>query len=237
MNTARSTPKPGSIDLRARVIRATILAAGLAAAALLPACARTMVLDQLKTDYAAGDTDKELEYWHSLPGRPVVSNNEGLHGLILFTLDSDKTGSYPRRVQLAKDRGWLPMDFDEPGELSMTRGTLARALAIELEIKGGVMMRVLGPIPRYAIRELIYLRIMADPSTENQSITGVEFVGVISKAQDYQMLKSERPPIPEPAGDPQGQPPAQPAPEAAAPSQPDAATGAPTPAPASSGPG
>lgn len=166
-------------------------------------CARTYVPATLETNYPAGDVGKELEFWHTLPTRSAVCNDEGLHGLFLLADGDDPSGSYPKRVELAKARGWVGKDFDEAGNLAMQRGTLAQAVAVICKIEGGVMMRVFGPTPRYATRELVYMRMMADPSTENQAITGLEYMGVISKAQDHIMLTTppeQAPAAPAPAG-------------------------------------
>lgn len=169
-------------------------------------CARTYVPATIETNYPVGDTDKELEFWHSLPSRSAVCNDEGLHGLILLADGDDNTGSYAKRVELAKERGWVGKGFSEAGNLAMQRGTLAQSVAVICKIKGGVLMQLLGPTPRYATRELVYMRMMGDPSTENLSITGLEYMGVISKAQDYLMLSAEKPAGSAEAGEPDGAP-------------------------------
>ncbi len=168
---------------------ATVAAAGLAA--LSAGCARTYIPATIDTNYPPQNTDKELEFWHSLPGRSAVCNDEGLHGLILLADGDDSTGGYLKRVELAKQRGWVSADFNEAGNLAMQRGTLAQAIVVICKIKGGVLLQLLGPTPRYATRELVYMRLMGDPSTENLAITGLEYMGVISKAQDYLMLMND----------------------------------------------
>ncbi len=195
---------------------AALLLTSCVAFSLLPGCARTFVPATLETNYPQGDVGKELEFWHTLPSRSAVCNDEGLHGLILLADGDDTSGGYPKRVELAKSRGWVSQSFDEAGNLAMQRGTLAQAVAVICKIEGGVMMRVFGPTPRYATRELVYMRLMADPSTENQAITGLEYMGVISKSQDYVMLTTPPPAAPAEAA-PAGE--AAPAPDAPAASQ------------------
>jgi len=46
-------------------------------------------------------------------------------------------------------------------------------------------MHIFGPIPRYAVRELVYAGIFP-PSSPQQTFSGAEFVGVIGKLDDYQ---------------------------------------------------
>ncbi|MBX9735433.1 MAG: hypothetical protein K2X32_00780 [Phycisphaerales bacterium] len=163
----------------------------------LSGCARTVVVDPLVTTYPADDVQAELAYWHSLPSRSAVSNDEGLHGLILLADTEDAAGSYEARVTLAKERGWLSEGFDEPANLAMQRGSLARSIAVICKIKGGVMMQLTGPNARYATRELVSMGMIPEGSSENQSITGLEFMSVITQAQDY--LNAGAPAAPTPA--------------------------------------
>jgi hypothetical protein len=174
-------------------LRNTGLTMLLLAAVLTGACQRTYVAATLETNYPPDDAGKELEFWHTLPTRSAVCNDEGLHGLILLADGEDKTGGYLQRVELAKSRGWVGKNFNEAGNLAMQRGTLAQAICVICDIKGGAMMRVFGPIPRYATRELVYMNMMGDPSTENLVITGLEYMGVVSKAQDYVTLRTPEP--------------------------------------------
>ncbi len=167
-------------------------AAALVIALSLPACQRSMVRDALDIDSVKADPQSaQLDFWHSLPGKSAVSNNEGLHGLLLFADGSDPSTNYDQRLALAKERGWVPDTFNEPGDMVMQRGTLARAVAVATGIKGGVMMRLTNSHGRYAARELQYLGIMGE-STEQQAISGLDFVGVISKVQDYQAMEAAR---------------------------------------------
>lgn len=155
-------------------------------------CQRTMVREALDIDSVKADPQSaQLDFWHSLPGKSAVSNNEGLHGLILFADGSDPSTNYDQRVALAKERGWLSQSWDEPGDMVMQRGTLAKAVAVATGIKGGVMMQLTNSSGRYSARELQYLGIMAE-STEQQAISGLDFVGVISKVQDYQAAEAAR---------------------------------------------
>lgn len=158
------------------------------AATLLTACARTVVTNSLPTNAPPDDETAQLDFWDALTTHGIVSNDEGLHGLFLLADSGDTSGSYQTRVERAKQRGWLDAGFDEPSDLAMQRGTLARAITSLCGIEGGLWMHVFGPTPRYATRELISMGMMA-PGTEQQSFTGREFIGIITKAQDYLALR------------------------------------------------
>jgi hypothetical protein len=151
----------------------------------LSSCARSLVSGGLDTSYNPQDITRDVAFWHRLPERSAITNDEGLHGLLGFVLGDDPAKTYDARVKLAIQKGLLPSGFSEPINATMTKGTLAYGLARYLDVKGGVMMRVSGGSGRYATRELTYLGILPEDSTDNQSISGLDFVGVISKAQDY----------------------------------------------------
>ncbi len=154
-------------------------------------CSRTVVKDPLETNYPVTDDAAELAFWHSLPSRSAVSNDEGLHGLLLLADGVDEAGSYEARVQKAKDRGWLSAGFNEDKDLAMRRGVLARCVVVICKIKGGVMLQALGPTERYSTRELGAMGVIPQGSSENQSITGLEYMSVIAAAQD-QLNANER---------------------------------------------
>jgi hypothetical protein len=170
-------PRPRSIPLLCALLAA--------AASQHGGCARTTVSKTLDTTYDATDITRDVAFWHRLPERSAITNDEGIHGLLGFILGDDPTKTYPERIKLAKEKALLPESFNEPYNATMTRGTLAFALARYIGVEGGVMMRVSGGSARYATRELTFLGILPDGSTENLSISGLDYVGVISKAQDY----------------------------------------------------
>jgi len=151
-------------------------------------CARTVVKNPLTTDAPPEDVTARLDFWDALTTHGIVSNDEGLHGLFLLAESTDPSASYSDRVARAKERGWLAGNFDEPADLAMQRGTLARAVCRVCGIEGGLIMHAIGPTARYATRELIYMGMMA-PGTEQQSFSGREFIGVVTKAQDYLALQ------------------------------------------------
>lgn len=163
----------------------TLLAAVVLGFVALSGCARTTVELPLETNYAADDIGAEAAYWDNLPYRTAVTNDEALHGLLLTADGADTTGGYQARVAEGIKRGWLPKGFSEPANLAMQRGRLAVALCVWAKIRGGVTMSIVGPIPRYAVRELVYMGIFPYSSTENMTFSGLEFTAALSKTQDY----------------------------------------------------
>src|SRR5437773_811284 len=144
-------------------------------------CRSATVPDSVLPLHGGNDPQVQLDYWHELATKRLVSNDEAFHGLLLYLDETDNAGSYPQRVAALKSRGLLARGFNRPSDEALERGTLAVAVARMLNIKGGVTMRLLGGTnPRYAMRELEY-RDIFPPSSTNQIFTGSEFVGVIGK--------------------------------------------------------
>ena len=156
-------------------------------AALLCGCSAATVSEPLTRQLAGNDPETQLEFWHELAMRPVTSNDEAFHGLLLFMDERDDSPDYPGRVHQLQKRQMLPRGFDQPAEAALQRGTLAVALAGMLKIKGGLTMRLFGPTPRYATRELQYLNLLP-PSSPNQTVSGSEFLGVMGRVEDHERV-------------------------------------------------
>jgi len=176
-------------------------------------CGSAQVAEPLTETTAGNDVESQMNFWHTLATRNLTSNDEAFHALLLFFDEEDPAEDYDGRVDLFKSRNWLPNGFDEPSNQAVTRGTLARVLAEGLGIKGGLTMRVAGPVPRYALREMTYMRIFPSGSP-NQTISGSQLLTVIGKSEDHQVLRAaeaasgEQPPASQQPG------PAKPEPEA-----------------------
>jgi len=152
---------------------------------LLAGCAPAHVPEPVTVKYGANDDNAQFEFWRQLSERPLTSNDEAFHGLLLYLYQKDPVSDYAGRVRLLKDRAMLPASFDRPGDEAVSRGVLAVAVARVLKIRGGLMMHLTGNNPRYSLLELQDMELFP-PSSENQTFSGGEFVGIIGKMEDYQ---------------------------------------------------
>ena len=175
------------------MLRSTCLAlASLALALCTGGCARTTIVDPQETTYDPNDVTAQLDFWHELNGRSAITNNEGVHGVILMTQGTDETGSWEARLDFLDERGWLPDSLrDESPDTAMQRGTLAAILVRAMNIDGGVMMRLTDKAPRYAYREMVYLGLMPEGS-EQMVLDGLDYLGVISESEDFLALRARR---------------------------------------------
>jgi hypothetical protein len=152
---------------------------------LLTGCHGPKVAAPLTQELGKDDPDTQMEFWHRLGERPMTSNDDAFHGLLLYMDGKDASPDYTARVNTLKSRKILPQRFDRPGDEAITRGNLAMALLKVTQIRGGLMLLVLGPTPRYATRELVYNGLYP-PSSPNQTFSGSEYVGIIGRLEDYQ---------------------------------------------------
>ena len=188
-NRTRSVPSGGGHARRSGARRPRRLSAcGLAATLLLAGCTAAKVANPLTAERAGNDPDSQLAFWHTLAERPITSNDEAFHGLLLFLEDEDPAQDYAGRVATLHSRQMLPVGFDRPADESILRGTLAVAITRILDLEGGLMMHLVGPTPRYATRELLHARIYP-PSSPNQTFSGAEFLGIIGRIEDYQRIQ------------------------------------------------
>jgi hypothetical protein len=156
-----------------------------ALALLTAGCQTARVKQPLTHELGGNDPNEQLEFWNRLAQQTVTSNDDAFHGLLLYLDGDDPADDYAGRVQALKSRKMLPAGFDQQPEQAIERGTLAVALLKALDIKGGLMLRVLGPTPRYAVRELVFMELYP-PSSPRQTFSGAEFLGIIGKIEDYQ---------------------------------------------------
>ena len=154
----------------------------------------------LAPELAGSDEDAQLEFWHALPERKAVSNDEAFHALLLFVDGKDDSADYDGRVSAMKERRMLPAGFREGAGEAARRGTVARALSRALGVEGGLTMRVFGPTSRYATRELQYAGVFP-PSSPQQTFSGAEFLGIMGRAEDYQRVQTDDAFAPDAAGE------------------------------------
>jgi hypothetical protein len=155
--------------------------------ALLSGCKSAQVAEPLTAELAGNGPEAQMDFWHTLAERPVTSNDEAFHGLILFLNQEDPAASYEERVAWLQERRMLPESFKGQANDAVRRGDLAVGIVRALEIKGGVTLQVFPRSRRYATRELQYLNLYP-PSSPHQTFSGTEFVGIIGRIEDYQRV-------------------------------------------------
>lgn len=156
---------------------------------LLTACARTTLKSSVAETHTGTDATSELDFWDGLAKCPAVSNTDALHALLLSTAQSGAT--HEERVKAARAREWIGTEALPANETARV-GWVARAICLECKIKGGVNMRLFHSPPRYAVRELNYRGWLPNMS-EQQTISGLQLIALLGKAEDYRKDITDRP--------------------------------------------
>jgi hypothetical protein len=151
---------------------------------VLSGCGSAPVGKSVVTELASDSNATDLDFWHTLSTRPVATNDDAFHGLLIYLDGTDTSSEYATRIATLKQRGMLPKDFNGAADEAVERGTLAVALVKMLDLKCGLTMAIFGASPRYALRELEYRRIYPE-SSEKQLFSGAEFLGIIGKVEDF----------------------------------------------------
>jgi hypothetical protein len=160
------------------------IAAALACVALgCAACERSRVEDSAIDRFPA--SKDELDFLEALDKQVVVTNDDALHGLLMFADGTDLSTSFEGRVEVAKRKEWIPSSWDRPADESAQVGWMSVAACRVLNIKGGLTMRLTGPTPRYATKELVFMEVLP-LRTENQSLSGKEFVDFLNRLNRFQ---------------------------------------------------
>jgi hypothetical protein len=150
--------------------------------------------------YPSGD--QEIEFLGAVERMPAVTNNDALHGFLLLQDGADACTSFESRVQEGEKRGWFRGSAPQKPNEAAKVGWMATAGCVVMNVEGGVSMRLFGPLPRYATRELVYMEILP-LRTENQILTGAEFVDFINRL-DRIAGRNRRERVPSPLGTPAG---------------------------------
>src|SRR5947208_3287388 len=100
----------------------------LAICAVLTGCQTARVAAPLPEKMMANSPESPLDFWPPLPARPVASNDEAFHALLLYIDASDESKNYDDRVDALKSRKLISQSFNRPADEAIQRGTLAVAI-------------------------------------------------------------------------------------------------------------
>src|SRR3954447_11561336 len=95
---------------------------------MMSGCAAVPAGKSVVGEMSATPDASEVEFWHTLQARPIATNDDAFHGLLIYLDGSDPATSYDARVSTLKQRGMLPANFSARADEAIERGTLAVAL-------------------------------------------------------------------------------------------------------------
>ena len=147
----------------------------------------------------------DAQFFSELGYKPVATAADTARALTILVSEGKETGAdfkvskaYLTKCGILPDK-WL--DKAEP-DAPTTKGRLAVLVVKAMGIKGGIWMRLLGPIPRLALNECAYLEIMP-AGCDYGHVKGGELVGVIDRT-DRLRSTGTKDEVPELEGQPSG---------------------------------
>jgi len=156
---------------------------------------------------AAAEVSTDAQFFAELGYKDVALASDVARALVIFTSEGAESGAdFEAARAYLHTKGVLPdgwLDKARP-EDPIDKGHLATLVCRTLGIKGGLMMRLLGPVPRYALAECVYLELMAR-GADYCHVAGGELVGVIDRADRFRLAQAGKKP-PELEGQPSGAP-------------------------------
>ncbi len=183
----------------ALVLAALVCLAGPAAWAAEPAPAEAPAEGPRQARPADAPPASDAQFFAELGYKPVATASDVARALVIFLSEGKELGGDfdDCRARL-RARGVLPdgwLDRAGPDD-PVTKGNLARLLCKALGLKGGLWMRLLGPLPRIALNECAYLELMKRGATYRH-VLGGELVGVIDRADRFRArgTPAEVPPL------------------------------------------
>ena len=159
---------------------------------LAAACARTTLKSSVATEHGGTDEFAELDFWDGISQARLVTNRDALHALLLSVEQAQGGADYAAEVQQARKGGWVKESWDKPANETAQTGLIARAICLEYDIEGGVTMRVFGPRPRYAVRQLTWLGLLPTRGTK-EALSGLELIALLSNVEDFATADDTKP--------------------------------------------
>ena len=176
---------------------------GILAAAVLVLAAWPAASAEPQAGEAIPETD--AQFFAELGYKPVATASDTARALVVLVSEGKELGGdYDACRATLRQRGLLPDGWlqeagpDEP----TTKGHLARLICKALGIRGGLWMRLLGPLPRLALRECAHLDLMTRGAIYRH-VQGGELVGVIDRADRFR-ARGTADEIPKLEGEPSG---------------------------------
>ena len=134
----------------------------------------------------------DAQFFAELGYKTAATAADAARAFTILVSEGKETGAdYEAARTYLRSRGVLPDGWlnSAKAEDPLEKGHLARLVCRAISIKGGMWMRLLGPQPRLALRECVYLELMAI-GPEYQYVTGGELVGVIDRADRWRVREA-----------------------------------------------
>ena len=153
----------------------------------------------------AAPASSDAAFFGELGYKDVATAADTARALAILISEGKETGAdFKASKACLTKRGVLPdgwLDTVEPAAPT-PKGRLAVLICKALGVKGGLWMRLFGPLPRLALNECAYLEVMA-AGCDYGHVTGGELVGVIDRTDRLRSIGTTHE-VPDLEGEPSG---------------------------------
>lgn len=131
------------------------------------------------------------ELFQSFLLKEALTHDDVLQGLVIVMGQSENWRNKEKCYEFLKEKGLLPSSYDiSQHNQPVYKGELAYMLIRVLDIKGGIMLHIFRNSQRYALKELVFKRLMFYGNIKDE-ISGKEFVWTITQIADYWASESD----------------------------------------------
>lgn len=127
--------------------------------------------------------DSSAELVMQISDQPFVTAEAAYRAVYALRHGASFTGTFDELTAVMREERLIGTGWKYPPELYLRRGTVGFMICRACDIRTGLNWTLTG-LGRYAWRELQYRRI-AQISSELGLISGGEFVGILTRAEDY----------------------------------------------------
>lgn len=132
------------------------------------------------------DSVAEVDYFQDLLSRKYVRRSDVLQAMLLLIGEDPCPLGQAEQIDVLVSKKVIPPQFKDgfSGEALLQRGLSAYMICRALNLKGGLVARLVGLRQRYALNELVFLGIMPGGSIDDR-MTSQEFISSFINAAEF----------------------------------------------------
>lgn len=123
-------------------------------------------------------------FFNRISSLDTINENDAMRGMLYLLDGQDNANTFEQRVSRLQGKGVLGKMWSFDASRPLTKGKLAFMTYQAAKVPGGVTLTLVGPTQRYCLRELQYRGMMSQGAFFSK-VTGLEFIAVVSRADEY----------------------------------------------------
>ena len=139
---------------------------------------------------SASQSFADKQFLREMAGKEEITLADGCRAIYCFVGGDENEKNIDTILADLLERKCIKKNYQGKAERKLTRGQFAYMLCRALDIRGGLTMMVIGTTERYALRECIFRELMPDVN-QGKYVTGLELLGVLSRAEKYREEKGK----------------------------------------------